>query len=591
MSSCSRDTFYFEDYSMVKHDGTSWTWAFSPAPDWVDDLNIRNPKVVFGGDGSYDVALTLTLTGGAEVSKEITDMVTLESHCEPDTIPGQALRTLADGDYCVAQDVNLTDITHFTVTGWWKPNGGQPGFGAIFSSGDWCAHCDYTEGLIVDYWGTRLWYKWPGNAANWGSNSGMTIPLDQWSYVALVIEPDGATLYLNEQKYVHNIPLNPGNIESFYLGYGHYSHSFVGDIDEVTIWTRALSESEIRALRHLTKEDVIAGDPDLIAYYQFNALEQNQVLDHAGIHHASLHAGASLTSSAVPIGGGSSSVQSVTGSGEVVFDGTGVAMIFPESGTYPNGDLVVSRLNVPPDTEAHEEPIPDSTYWIVNNYGSNNTFTQLERITFSGLSNINPLIPEVYQLFKRGTNAIGDSWGAFIDMADSATSSALMFGEGNGITSFSQFTLGSAAACVTVMNTNNSGPGSLREAMNCVEAGRTVVFDPAIDGDTIHLEGDGIYFKKDLRIIGRGAANTIIDGSAIGSTMTIQDGNQGQIFGLSLIGGSAESGRAIVNNGDLVLMNVDLYDHPGLPNSDNALILNNAGSEVLLKQNVQIRQE
>jgi hypothetical protein len=176
-------------------------------------------------------------------------------------------------------------------------------------------------------------------------------------------------------------------------------------------------------------------------------------------------------------------------------------------------------------------------------------------------------------------------------MADSATVTGVLFGEGNGITSFSQFAIGSAAECITVINTNNSGPGSLRAAIDCADPGRTIVFDPAIDGDTIQLTGDGLYFKKDLRIIGRGTANTIIDGSAVSNAFTVQDGYLAQVFGLSIIGGNSSAGRAIVNWGSLILQNTDLYDHPSLPNADNAVILNESGSGVLFKQNVQIRRE
>ncbi|RME92959.1 MAG: hypothetical protein D6772_16370, partial [Bacteroidetes bacterium] len=45
---CSRDTVFFDSYSIVKGSGTTYQWTFSPAPAWVSDVNARNPMVIFG---------------------------------------------------------------------------------------------------------------------------------------------------------------------------------------------------------------------------------------------------------------------------------------------------------------------------------------------------------------------------------------------------------------------------------------------------------------------------------------------------------------------------------------------------------------
>lgn len=365
---CSRDTVQFDCYSVLDHAGASWQWAFSPAPLWVSSTTERNPRVVFGANGSYDVTLTVTDGSANSDSKTITDMVKVNSFCEPDTVAGQVLRTAENGDYFISQDANLTDVTHFTVTGWWKPSGAQQAYAALFSSGDWCAHCDYTEGLIFDYYASKLWYKWPGMADNWGSNSGITIPLDEWSYVALVIEPTQATLYLNDQKYVHVKELDPGTIETIHIGYGHYSKSFKGDIDEVTIWKKALSESEIRRMRHLTKEDEIGSDPDLIGYWQFNEfVGGNRIMDHGGSYHGSLNGGATLAPSTVPVGGGASQILDLSAAQtEYDFPQAG-AKIFMSDCEEPNGQLVVSRLNVLPDSLTNATYHAEN-YWVLNYY-------------------------------------------------------------------------------------------------------------------------------------------------------------------------------------------------------------------------------
>jgi hypothetical protein len=230
----------------------------------------------------------------------------------------------------------------------------------------------------------------------------------------------------------------------------------------------------------------------------------------------------------------------------------------------------------------------DSTYWIVNNYGSNQTFSELTSISISGLVNVDSLIPEVYELFKRSSNATGDTWGDLVDRADSAGVTVLKFSEGNGITGFSQFTIGSGIACVTVSNTDDGGPGSLRSALECVQPGGGVIFDPAIDGDTIFLTSTVLPIDKDLSIFGRGVSNTVISGASIERVFEVRSGFNFDLSGLSCIGGNADAGRVVHNNGSLVLHDLHLIDHPTLPNDDNTLVENAPGAVVMIRENVEI---
>ena len=55
----------------------------------------------------------------------------------------------------------------------------------------------------------------------------------------------------------------------------------------------------------------------------------------------------------------------------------------------------------------------------------------------------------------------------------------------------------SANAQIMVTNTNDSGAGSLRQAVIDAEAGSTITFDADIDGNTIMLENE-ILFPKAL---------------------------------------------------------------------------------------------
>ncbi|MBE0647563.1 MAG: discoidin domain-containing protein [Bacteroidales bacterium] len=72
---CMLDTLYFDDHSILKHQGASWQWSIFPAPVWIEDATWRNPKVVLGNPGSYDVTLTVT-QNGQTYTKSIPGMVT-----------------------------------------------------------------------------------------------------------------------------------------------------------------------------------------------------------------------------------------------------------------------------------------------------------------------------------------------------------------------------------------------------------------------------------------------------------------------------------------------------------------------------------
>lgn len=72
---CMLDTVYFDDHSILNHEGAQWQWSFNPAPQYISDANSRHPKVVFGNTGSYEVTLSVT-KDGQTFTKTVPDMVT-----------------------------------------------------------------------------------------------------------------------------------------------------------------------------------------------------------------------------------------------------------------------------------------------------------------------------------------------------------------------------------------------------------------------------------------------------------------------------------------------------------------------------------
>lgn len=71
---CMLDTLQFDDHSILNHNNCNWTWDIQPTPLFIDDINKRNPKVVLGSPGSYEVTLTV-VKDGISYSKTISDMI------------------------------------------------------------------------------------------------------------------------------------------------------------------------------------------------------------------------------------------------------------------------------------------------------------------------------------------------------------------------------------------------------------------------------------------------------------------------------------------------------------------------------------
>ena len=92
------------------------------------------------------------------------------------------------------------------------------------------------------------------------------------------------------------------------------------------------------------------------------------------------------------------------------------------------------------------------------------------------------------------------------------------------------------AATITVTNTNDSGPGSLRQALVNANDGDTIVF--AVTG-TIVLTSDGLVIDNDLTISGPGANRLSINGNqaGYGCVFGIAHNNTVTISGLTITNG------------------------------------------------------
>lgn len=149
-----------------------------------------------------------------------------------------------------------------TFSAWIRRDGPQSGDNGII----FCRAGSTTAGLNMGSH-NELRYHW--NGAEWWWDSGLETPDGEWCHVALVIEPDRATLYRNGDAAVRGVS---HAIEEFngptYVGQdaGFSTRYFGGGIDEVAVWSRALSPAEVRGLHAAGRQGrPIQGDSDVTA--------------------------------------------------------------------------------------------------------------------------------------------------------------------------------------------------------------------------------------------------------------------------------------------------------------------------------------
>lgn len=443
---CAKNSFYFEDYSVADYNTASWLWSFSPTPQYVSSATVRNPQVIFGAVGNYNVTLTVTDANGTS-SKTVTNMVTITTdNCalattstSTGTFTGSAAsyaRTSAAPNFGTSQDFSVgfwfktttaaADAVMVTDKNW--GSGGYNGWVFAMNSGRVRFNIGDDEGHRIDHY------------SQYGLNDG------KWHHAAASVSRTGnAVFYIDGVSKGSTSAAALLSINSNYplcFGVdGLYNYPYSGDIDEVKIWNTALTQSQIREKTHLTATN---SDLNLIHYYQFNDATTNEYDRGTNGYNLTFSGSASRSNSSAPVGSGTVSTVAVSTGGVKDFTGTNCQIEFPASGTLPSGDVVVSALTVSPDQNPTAGTPLSNLYWIVNNYGTNSTFAALTNIKFSNLGSFANSTASNFKLYKRTSNNHGATWGTLVDAADafsSTNNNTLTFSTNNNITSFSQFTI------------------------------------------------------------------------------------------------------------------------------------------------------
>lgn len=150
---------------------------------------------------------------------------------------------------------NASTTNAVSIVAWIYPDDSagaqQPYTGIVFCRGSGTA-----AGMICSGDGTQLGYQWNGN--RYAFNSGLVLPANQWTLVALVYTTNFTTLYMGSSngvvlsavdnfKQAGQTFAGPTSI-GLDTDVGESARTFNGRIDDVAFFNRALSSSDINAL-------------------------------------------------------------------------------------------------------------------------------------------------------------------------------------------------------------------------------------------------------------------------------------------------------------------------------------------------------
>lgn len=145
-----------------------------------------------------------------------------------------------------------------TIAAWLRRSGAQPGTAGIIFTRAGSSVAGLSFGTA-----NELRYNWNDAAAAYNFNSGLIPPDSAWTFVALVVEPARAVLYLNSGSGLRSATNTATHaMEEFnaagYFGWDPFTSTrrFKGALDDVRICNRALTATEIQALYTATAQPV-----------------------------------------------------------------------------------------------------------------------------------------------------------------------------------------------------------------------------------------------------------------------------------------------------------------------------------------------
>ncbi len=300
----------------------------------------------------------------------------LQASAQADTIPGRAMYTNGFSSFI---DTKFNQhLPRFSVECWAKspqaPNSRQ-GKGPVHYEENFQINWDHVSG------GARHALVLRDSAGSWhGASFGEDWEPDTWYHLAGTYDGVMMKAYRNGKLMTANPePNGPARQEPATLKIGKHArlsgpeHEFhEGTTDEVRVWSRALSEQEIRENMHKT---LSGNEQGLVLYYQFNEWPVAAGLDStlekvSGRNSAILVQNPVRRPSTAPVGkaeSASSNIASTPGDYGTLYD-----VRFTTTQISQGGQLTATSLStsIVGDTFTRSQgKVITSNYWIVNHDG------------------------------------------------------------------------------------------------------------------------------------------------------------------------------------------------------------------------------
>jgi photosystem II stability/assembly factor-like uncharacterized protein len=375
---CSLDSIEFYNASAVPPGPVNYEWHFPGGSPAFSQL--ENPRVLYSAPGRYDATLKITDANGNTDSITWAKIVQFDRDIcgSTDTVAGKMLDISSTTSRIPLKRLNY-DSTSFTVMMWVKPKGLQKSFSQIVSVrspnrlGIGFAFKGYAANTNLVLTNSTLSY---------GITSTLDLVPDAWSHIAVTYTAQGAEVYVNggtpwsvSGNFASiDFSQQPLVINDDIHGQGG---DFKGQLEELTVYNYTMTQQEIREKMHLIRRP--SEETGLLCYYQFNQYDSlsSTLYDAMRSGVPSSVNKSLIVESTAPVATGLSETRPVNSAGAIQFPQTGLTLTYTENGTFPKGDVVVSRLESAPAVV----PVAGaSRYWVIHNYGDNqaNAISQLQ---------------------------------------------------------------------------------------------------------------------------------------------------------------------------------------------------------------------
>jgi hypothetical protein len=229
-------------------------------------------------------------------------------------VAGNALKFDGVNGYVQVAHTNDLNSYPFTATAWFRTTNAAAMMQGIVSKndGNWNGWT-----LLVSSGRLRGLYYRNNSFANFAidATSAASVADGAWHHAALTVDASGGKLFLDGAVVGQNSWLGAigGTTSTYPLQIGSYGsgNRFLGDIDEVTVWNRALATNEVSSLKNLP---LVGNETGLVAYWRLDEGSGTNTADATGLGHIGM-----LTNNPVWVGStaflgdGTSAIQTTLG--------------------------------------------------------------------------------------------------------------------------------------------------------------------------------------------------------------------------------------------------------------------------------------